>query len=111
MKKTFIVFLFLSNLIIPLTHAKTKAENFIYAGKEEYFIEISGLLEKHQKKFTIISKAETQSRTSYEIDKKASNKAAFRRLKKMTGRQVRAEIRILSSNSPFSHTVALLSIE
>ncbi|WP_027728963.1 hypothetical protein [Treponema sp. C6A8] len=75
------------------------------------FVIISGLLQYNNKSFVILTNYESQSRTSYIIDKKSSSRNAWKKLKKHNGKYVTAEVEILKSSSPFSHTAKIITIE
>ena len=112
MKKIIIVLITTISLFSPLI---AQAYNFSAisesATEQEITFEITALLKKGKKDYVLLTKVETQSRTSYIINKKASNKAAYKNLKKLNGKYVTAEIRILKSSNPFSHTVAVLKVK
>lgn len=112
MKKFFITITVAISLFSPLI---AQSENYTTLTEsiteDEGTLEITALLKKGKKDYVLLTKVETQSRTSYIINKKASSKAAYKNLKKLNGKYVTAEIRILKSSNPFSHTVAVLKVK
>ena len=112
MKKYFIALIlaisFLSPLLAQSENYNTLTESVT---EDEETLEIKALLKKNKKGYTLFTKVETQSRTSYIIQKKGSNKTAYKKLKKLDGKYVTVQIRILKSSNPFSHTVAVLDIK
>ena len=72
---------------------------------------ITGTLRKYKNNFYIVEKEETQSCTTYDIQKKNSDKKAWKMLKSFNGKVVTAECRIIHSSSPFSHKIEILSVE
>ena len=58
-----------------------------------------------------MQKEETQSRTTYEIQKKNSDKKAWKVLKSLDGKVVTVDCRITDSLSPFSHKIEIISVE
>ena len=112
MKKCIIALIVTISLFSPLiAQAKYFSAVEESATEQEITLEITGLLKKGKKDYVLLTKAETQSRTSYIINKKTSNKAAYKKLKKLSEKYVTAEVRILKSSNPFSHTVAVLKVK
>lgn len=112
MKKYIITLIVTISLFSPLiAQAKIFSAVEESATEQEITFEITALLKKGKKDYVLLTKAETQSRTSYIINKKASNKSAYKKLKKLSDKYVTAEVRILKSSNPFSHTVAVLKVK
>lgn len=107
--------LFLLTILFLLAFSvKLFAQEIIFQDQntqqKETVIILTGIAAGKNGGFSIITKAETQSRTSYHINKKQSNKKAFKKLKNLSGKTVSAECKLLEMKNPFSYEVALLSI-
>ena len=72
---------------------------------------IIGRLYKAKKNYYIIQNEETQSCSTFDIQKKNSDKKAWKMLKSLDGKVVNAECRIIQSSSPFSHKIEIISVE
>ena len=72
---------------------------------------IAGIVRKYKSSFYIVQMEETQNRTMFEIQKKNSDKKAWKMLKSFDGKVVNADCRIIQSINPYSHKIELLSIE
>lgn len=72
---------------------------------------ITGVLRKAKSGFYIVQKEERQSRTTYEIQKKNSDKKAWKVLKSLDGKVVTVDCRITDSLSPFFHKIEIISVE
>ncbi|MBQ7752421.1 MAG: hypothetical protein IJR80_02050 [Treponema sp.] len=83
----------------------------VKALQDENLITISGLAAAEKKNLAIIQNAESQSRKSFCIDRKKSDKSALKKIKVLNGSHVSAECIIISETNPFFCTIALISVK
>lgn len=112
MKK--IVFIFI--LSISFLNIQVFPQSFSTSALEEESLQTSefsltGRLRKTPKSFVILQKEGTQSLTSFKIEKKGSNKKAYKALKKLEGKIITVDCRLIKMSNPFSYTVTLISAQ